>query len=217
MHRGDDARRLAALLAGLALSLGAVSGAWAGDWENARDSFDDRLRPHARRLAEIDASERGDPPDRVRRAEKITRDRIAALLKRGGTTMKSLADATAVGSGEASALARVSQEQAAQLEALLREWGATGPERRKVREALVAMRQSMGRAQAGLAEAIAAAAAAEAQVAESGLDEAVTRSEAEADAAADRLRARWQREYDARERDRLQRERAASERERGVR
>jgi excinuclease UvrABC nuclease subunit len=197
-----------------------MSAAWAGDWENARDSFDDRLRPHARRLAEIDAREQGDPADRVQRAEKITRDRIArltALLGRNATAVKGLANAMAVGSGEASALADVSREQREALEGVLREWGAAGPERRKLRELLAAMRQHVGRAQASLAQAIAAAAAAEAEVAESGLGEALARTEAEAAEAGDRLRARWQREYEARERDRLQRERAAAERERGVR
>src|SRR5262249_9411204 len=131
MHRRGGTRCLRGLLAGLVLSLGAIPGAWAGDWENMRDSFDDRLRPHARRLTEIDAKEQGDPPDRVQRAEKITRERIArltALLKRGGKIMKGLGDAAAVGSGEASALATLSQEQAEQVDAVLREWGGAGSE-----------------------------------------------------------------------------------------
>ena len=39
MHRCDGARRLRGLLAGLVLWLGAVPGAWAGEWENARDGM----------------------------------------------------------------------------------------------------------------------------------------------------------------------------------
>jgi hypothetical protein len=218
-HRRTAPRVVRALLAGLALSGAAVPGTWAGDWEQTRDSFDETLRSHARRLAEIDARERGDPADRVQRAEKITRDRIAGInasLNRRGR-VRSLAEAAAIGSLEASALPKVSREQAIQLESVIREWGTAGPERRKLRESLAAFQKTVDQVNANLAGAIDAADATSTRIAESGVLEAVARIEAEAAEAGNRLRARWQREYDARERERLHRDRAAAERERGVR
>ena len=207
------------LLAGLVLCLGAGPGAWAGDWENMRERLDDKLRPHAGRLAEIEAREHGDPPDREQRAEKITRDRIAqitASLNRGGP-VRTPVDAAEMGPGEASALADVSRKQGEQLDGVARAWGAAGSERRKLREVLAGLQKDMERANVDLAQAIDVADANMARVAESGVIEAVARLEAEAAEAGDRLRARWQREYDARERERLHREQAAGERERGVR
>ena len=207
------------LLAGLVLCLGAVPGAWAGDWENMRERLDDKLRPHSGRLAEIEAREHGDPPDREQRAAKITRDRIAQITaspNRGGP-VRTPVDAAEMGPGEASALAGVSRRQGKQLDAVDRAWGAAGTERRKLREVLAVLQKDLERANADLAQATAVADATVAQVAESGVIEAVARIEAEAAEAGDRLRARWQREYDARERERLHREHAAGERERGVR
>jgi hypothetical protein len=212
-------RVVGVLLAGLMLSVAAVPHTWAGDWEQMRDSFDERLKPHARRLAEIDAREPADPADRVQRAEKITRDRIAGINassnRRG--RVRSLAEAAEIGSLEASALPEVSREQAVQLESVIRAWGAAGTERRKLRESLAALQKNVDQAKSNLARAIDAADAASMQIAGSGVLEAVERIEAVAAEAGERLRARWQRDHAALERDRLQRERAAGERERGVR
>src|SRR5262249_43829324 len=200
------------------LSLAAVPSTWASDWEHMRDTLDETLRSHARRLAEIDARERGAPADRVQRAGNITRDRIArinASSNRRGR-VSSLAAAAAIGSLEASALPEVSREQAIELESVTREWGAAGPERRKLRESLAALQKTVDQVNARLLGAIHAADATRTRIAESGVLEAVARIEAAAAEADDRLRARWQREYDARERERLHRERAAGERERSV-
>jgi hypothetical protein len=219
MRHGTCTGSVRGLLAGLVLWLGAVPSAWAGDLESLRERLDDTLKPHAGRLAEIEAREHGDPPDRQQRAEKITRDRIAqstASLNRGGP-VRTPVDAAEMGPGEASALADASRKQGEQLDAVDRAWGAAGSERRKLREALAAVQKDLERANADLAQATAVADAAVAQVAESGVIGAVARIEAEAAEAGDRLRARWQREWDARERERLHREHAAGERERGVR
>ena len=207
------------LLAGAVLALGAVPAAWAGEWEDMRDSLEDKLRPHAKRLEEIEARELGDPADRQERADKMTRDRIAAaraLLNRSGR-VRSLSDATEMGSGEPSALADASRQQGEQLDAVMREWGTAGWERRRLREDLAAMQKNVERANANLARAIETADATADRVQESGVLEMLARVEAQAAEAGEWLKARWQREYAARERERLFRERAAAERERGVR
>ena len=89
---GDASRRhrrrcLCTLTACLLLSLIAVPDGLAGEWENMRESYDNTLRAHAKRIAEIEARERGVPADPQQRADKITRDRITGIkasLKGGG-------------------------------------------------------------------------------------------------------------------------------------
>jgi hypothetical protein len=215
-RRRTGLRCLPGLIAGLALVLRPVPSACAGDWEKMRDSFDEKLRPYAGRLAEIEAREHGDPADPVQRAEKMTRDRIArlsAVLNRG-SKVRSVAEAAQMGSGEPAALADASREQDEQLDRALRDWGAAGPERRKLREAFTAAQRNVERAGASMAQAIEDADETRTQVAESRVSEAVGRLEAEAAELGERLKARWQREYAAREREQLHRERAAAERER---
>ena len=44
-----------------------------------RESYESKLRAHAKRIAEIEARERGVPADQEKRADKITRDRITGI------------------------------------------------------------------------------------------------------------------------------------------
>ena len=44
---------VSALAAGLLLSLLAIPEGHAGEWEDLRDRYDNALRPHARRIAEL--------------------------------------------------------------------------------------------------------------------------------------------------------------------
>jgi hypothetical protein len=82
---------------------------------------------------------------------------------------------------------------------------------------MASAQKNLERAGADLAMAVEAAETTVARVPRSGVLEQVARLEAEAKEVGDRLRAIWQQEQAARERERLQRERAAAERERGVR
>jgi hypothetical protein len=175
-------------VAGFLLSLMASADGLAGEWEDMRDRYDNTLRTHARRIAEIEARERGVQPDQMRRAEKITKDRIAATegFLKGGGKARSLDDVSG--------------------------WRADGAERRKVRGSLAAGQKHLERANAQLGSAIEVAETTAMRVPRSGVSEKLSRIEAEAKA-----RASWQREQDRLERERLQRERAAAERERGLR
>lgn len=179
---------LSALAAGLLFSLIAIPEGCAGEWEDLRDRYDSVLRPHARRIAEIEARERGAAPDQLSRADKITGDRIAA----------------AEGPLKAGAKARSLDD--------MREWRADGSERRKLRESLAILQKRLERANASLGSAIEVAETAAMRVPRSGVVEKIARIEAEAKA-----RASWQREQDRLERERQQRERDAAQRDRGVR
>jgi hypothetical protein len=219
MDRRMARQCLHGLLAGVLLGLGAAPGAWAGEWEQMRDSLEDKLRPHAKRLEEIEARELGDPADRQERAEKMTRDRIStakATLSRSDR-VRSLPDAAEPGSADATAVADLSRQQGEQLDAVMREWGVAGWERRRLREDLAAVQRNVERANASVARAIEGAESTADRVRDSGVFEMLARVEAQAAEAGEWLRARWQREYAARERERLHRERIAGERERGVR
>jgi hypothetical protein len=200
------------------LSLIAIPGAWAGEWDNMRESYDNKLRAHAKRVAEIEAREREGSGDPEKRATKITRDRIAGTSAslRGGKA-RTLGDTAERAAGNASALADVYREQDAYLGIATSEWGADGPERKKLRESMASAQKNLERAGADLAMAVEAAETTVTRVPRSGVLEQVARLEAEAKEVGDRLRAIWQQEQAARERERLQRERAAAERERGVR
>jgi hypothetical protein len=205
-------------MACLVLSLIAIPGAWAGEWDNMRENYDNKLRPHAKRIAEIEAREREGSGDPEKRATKITRDRIAgtsASLK--GGKARTLGDTAERAAGNASALADVYREQDAYLGIATSEWGADGAERKKLRESMASAQKNLERAGADLAMAVEAAETTVTRVPRSGVLEQVARLEAEAKEVGDRLRAIWQQEQAARERERLQRERAAAERERGVR
>jgi len=222
MDHGDTRRRsLCTLMTCFLLSLLAAPDALAGEWENMRDSYDSKLRAHAKRIADIEARERGVPADQEKRADKITRDRIAgsrASLKGGGKgKSKSLADAAEKASGDARAMVDVFRGQSEYLDIVTSEWGAEGAERRKLREAIAISQKSYERARANLARAAEVAEATTMHVQHSGAPEKVARIEAATREAGERLTARWQHEQAAREREREQREREAAERARGVR
>ena len=215
MHDGGAGRRcLRTLTACLLLSVIAVSDGLAGEWENMRESYDNKLRAQAKRIAEIEARERRVPADQEKRADKITRDRITGIkgsLKSGRKT-RSLADTAERASGDARALIDVYREQGEYLDIVMSEWEAEGAERRKLRESIAALRKSLERANADLATAIEVAETTTMRVPQSGVLEKVARIEA-----AEKERARWLRAQAALDRERQQRERGAAERERGVR
>ncbi len=215
MHHGSPARRcLRTLMAGLLLALGAVSDAPAGEWEKIRESYDNALRTYEKRIGEIEAKERG-IPDQEQRADKITRDKVAAIRGslKGGGKGKSLADADEKAPGDARALTDLSREQGEYLDVVTSEWGAEGAERKKLREAMATAQKNLERVNANLARA---AKATTAGVKPSDLLEKTARIEALVNEASQRFKARWQLEQAARERETKQREREAAERARGA-
>jgi hypothetical protein len=213
-QRGSRRRWPRTLMAGVLLSLIAAPDALAGEWEDMREAYDNKLKTHARRIAEIEARERGVPADQEKRADKITRDRITGIKSslKGGGRARSLADSAEKASGDARALIDVSREQGEYLDTVIGEWGAEGAERKKLRESLAALQKSIESTGATMARTIEVAEGAARRVAESGLAEKAGRIET-----AEKERARWLRDQAAMERERQQRERSAAERERGVR
>ena len=213
MHHGGSARRCLSTVIGVLLwALIAISGAVAGEGDNIRESYDNALRTYEKRIKEIEAKESG-IPDPQQRATKITSDKIGsarASLKGGGKGL-SLVQAADRASGDPRALADLYREQSAYLDAVTSEWGAEGAERKKLREAVAISQKNFERAHAGLANAAQSAAG----VTPSDVLEAAGQIEAAVNEAAERLRARWQLEQAARERDAKQREREAAERARG--
>lgn len=215
MHPGDTARRrLCTLTACLLLSLITVADGLAGEHENMGVSNDRTFRGQAKRIAEIEARERGVKADRAKRADKITNDRITGIkgALKGGGKARSLADAAERASGDASASSDVYREQGEYLDIVMSEWRTEGTERRKLRESITTLQKSLERANAGVTRAIEVAETTTMRVPQSGVLEKVARMEAE-----EKARARWQREQAARERERQQREREAAERERSGR
>ena len=213
-QNGTGRRWLRTMVAGLLLSLVSVPAGLAGEWETMRESYDNKLRTHAKRIAEVEARERGVPVDQEKRADKITRDRISGIkgsLKVGGKA-RSLAESAEKASGDPRALIDVSREQGEYLDLAISEWGPEGSERKKLRESLAAVPRNLESANASLARAIEAAGTTTVRVPRSGVLEKVARIEA-----AEKERTRWLREQAALERERQQRDRAAAERERGVR
>ena len=211
---GPTQRSLPTLVAGLLLVLSAVADAPASEWEKIRESYGNALRANEKRIGEITAKERGIPDQQ--RAEKITKDKIASVRTslKGGGTAKSLADAAEKAStGDAGELADLSREQGEYLAVVGNEWGAEGAERKKLREAMAATQKNIERANANLTKA---ARTAESVSASEALEKAA-RIDTTVTEAGDRLRARWQLEQAARERETAQRERQAGERARGTR
>jgi hypothetical protein len=213
-HGGTGRRWLQTLMACLLLSLITVPDGLAGEWETMRESYDNKLRTHARRIAEIEARERGVPADPEKRADRITRERITGMkgFLKGGGKARSLAETAEKASGDARVLSDVSREQGEYLDIVISEWGPDGAERKKLRESIPTLQKHLESANASLARAIEVAAATARRVQESGLPEKAGRIQA-----AEKERARWLREQAALERERQQRERSAAERERGVR
>ena len=213
-HGGPGRRSLRTLMACLLLSLIAAPDGLAGEWETMRESYDNKLKAHAKRIAEVEARERGVPADQEKRADKITRDRITGIKGslKGGGKARSLAETAEKASGDARALIDVSREQGEYLDIVISEWGTEGAERKKLRESIATLQKNLESANASLARAIEAAQATARRVPESGLPEKTGRIEA-----AEKERARWLREQAVLDRERQQRERGAAERERGVR
>lgn len=213
-HGGTGRHWLDTLMACLLLSLIAAPDGLAGEWEDMREGYDSKLKAHAKRIAEVEARERGVPADQEKRADKITRDRISgtkASLKGGGKA-RTLVDTAEKASGDPRALIDVYREQGEYLDIVIGEWGTEGAERKKLRESIATLQKNLESANASLARAIEVANATARRVQESGLPEKAGRIEA-----AEKERARWLREQAALERERQQRERAAAERERGLR
>jgi hypothetical protein len=213
-ERGPGRRWLHTLMACLLLSLITAPDGLAGEWENVRESYDNKLKAHAKRIAEIEARERG-IPDPEKRADKITKDRISGikgLLKGGGGKARSLANAAEKTPRDARALIDVSREQGEYLDIVMSEWRADGTERRKIRESLATLPKNLEHVNSNLARATEMAEATTRRVPESGLPQKTGLIEA-----AEKERTRWLREQAVLERERQQRERSAAERERGVR
>src|SRR5262245_4753612 len=216
MIGGGTGRRLGGLAAALALALTALGEAVSGEWEDLRESYDKALKAHARRITEIEARERG-VPDAEKRADKLTRDRIAGIKAsaKGSAKARSLADTAERATADATALADLDRAQAQQIDVVTSEWGAQGSERRKLRDAMASAQKNLERANASLGAAVRGAEATTHHLSQSGGVEALGRIEEGLKEAGDRLSMRWQNEQAARERERQQRERAAAERERG--
>jgi hypothetical protein len=216
MHHGGPATRcLFTLMAGLLLALSAVADALAGEEEKIRENYDDALRTYEKRIGEIEAKERG-VLDQQQRADKITRDKITSVRTslKGSGKGKSLADAAEKASSDARAMADLYREQGEYLDVVTSEWGAQGAERKKLREAMATVQKSSELFNANLARA---AKATTASVKPSDVLEKARRIDAAVSEAGARLRARWQLEQAARERESQQREREAAERARSAR
>ena len=220
-HGGTGGRCLGTLVAFLLLSLNPVPDALAVELERMRESYDSKLRAHEKRISEIEAKgRRGASADPEKRADGITRDRVAdirASLKGGGGASKRLAELAEKASVDAKAWVDVYNGQSEHLDTITREWGADGAERKKLREAITALQKNLALIRTNLAMPAEAAEAMKTQVQESGMLEKVARIEAGASEARELLSARWERERAAREREREQREREAGERARGLR
>jgi hypothetical protein len=219
MHDGDDGRRLRALIAGTALLLLGVPGASAGEWETLRESYDRALSTHGRRVAEIEARERGAVPDPGGRAEKLTRDRIAALrgAAKGTGKARDLADAAERASSDLGGVGELSAAHAVHVEIELKEWGGDGPARKRLRESTARLVRNLERASASLSGSVDVAVATADRIPESGAAEQIARLEAGVKDAGDRIRTKWLNQQAALERERVERQRAAAERERSLR
>ena len=212
MRHGERVRCGLLILAGsLVLPLVGISDAVADELDAIRTNYENALKTNEKRIQEIEARERG-IADPQQRAEKITQDKVTALRNslKGDRMGKILADAADKAANDLSAMAGLSKESSKYLDAALSDWGAEGPERKRLREAMAAAQKSVESINANLTRA----AGAIATVPPVDAVEKAARIEAAVNEAADRLQARWQREQAARERDAQQREREAAERAR---
>ena len=212
MRPGERVRCGLLILAGsLVLPLVGLSDAVADELDAIRSNYENALKTNEKRIQEIEARERG-IADPQQRAEKITQDKVAALRNslKGDRMGKVLADAADKATNDPSAMADLSKESSKYLDAALSDWGAEGPERKRLREAMADAQKNVESINANLTRAAGAIATAPAVDA---LEKAA-RIEGAVNEAADRLQARWQREQAARERDAQQREREAAERAR---
>lgn len=212
MSPGSARRSLPTVTAGILFALGAVADAPAGELEQLRDSYEGALKTYEKRISDIEAKERG-IADPLQRADKITRDKITSVRTslRSSGKGKSLADAAEKASGDPKALADLTRDQGEYLDVAKGDWGPDGPERKKHRDATAVVQKNLERASANLMKAAKAPAAV-------GTPEALEKAaqvEATLVEAGERVKARWQLEQAARERETKQREREAAERSRG--
>ena len=109
---------------------------------------------------------------------------------------------------------KVARDRLAGAEGILKgsDWRADGAERRKNRESMAMLQRNLERANASLSRAIELAESTTTGLSHSGVLQRLARLEHE-----QKVRAQWQNDQAARDRERQHRERAASERERGVR
>ena len=218
-HGGAGGRHLLVLTPFLLLSI-AVPDALPVELDRMRETYDTKLSVYRKRITEIEAKGRGASTDPGKRADGITRDRLAeirASLKGDGGAARRLVELAEKASRDGKALVDVYKGQSEHLDIVTREWGADGAERKKLREAITAMQNSLALVNANLAMVVEAASALKTGVQQSGVLEKVARIEAEASETRERLSARWERERAVREREREQREREAGERARGLR
>ena len=187
------------------------------EWEKVRQTYEREIRGSQRRIAEIDAQERGFSADPERRAEKITQDvvvRIKAYLKGIGQG-KEGARRTDQAVSQAKTVAETYTAQRELLDIVRGEWGKEGGGRKKLQEATTALQKSIELTDSYVAIATEAAGAMSTRVRQSGVLEKAAQSDAAAKEAGERLSARWERERAALAREREQREREASQRARG--
>lgn len=204
-------RRLLIVTGILLLPLAGASSVTADELDAVRANYEPVLKANEKRIQEIEARERG-ITDPQQRAEKITRDKVAALRNslRGDRTGKILADSADKVAGDPKTLPDLARDSSKYLDTAMTDWGADGAERKRLRDSVAASQKSIERINASLTRA--ARSTANLQASDS--LETATRIEAAVKEAGDRLQARWQNEQAARERDAKQREREAAERTR---
>ena len=145
MHHGSTGGRSLVILMAFLLPSIAVPDALAGELEKMRESYDSKLRAHQKRITEIEAKGRIASADPVKRADAITRDRIAdirASLKGGVGATQRLAELAEKASGDAKALVDLYKGQSEHLDVVTGEWGADGTERKRLREAITALQKN---------------------------------------------------------------------------
>jgi hypothetical protein len=184
------------------------------EWEQVRERQARTIRDNAPRIAAILAKEGGAAIDDERqRAQRITQERVAGIDTRlkGGGRGRQLARAAERAGDAAAALGELGQAQDEYLALVTREWAE---ERKKLRDATVALEKNAQLVTSHLTRATEAALAAAGRVQESGVLEKAARSEAAAGEIRELLTARGERERAALEREREQRQRETGERAR---
>lgn len=181
--------------------------------EKVRANQERALRENDKRLAEIYARDGG--ADQFKRAQKITRDRVAAAgaALKGGGKGQILTQMAETAGGDASGLAELSSAHTGYVDDAIREW-ADGPERTTLREATGLLQRNLERTRANLVRATQTAETMTTRFPQSHASEKLAQVETASKEAGARLAARWELERAARERDRQQREREAAERAR---
>jgi len=182
------------------------------EWEKVRAIQERTIRDNQKRLGEIYGRAGG--PDEEKRAEKATRDRVAANASlRDGGKGQVLAQTAETAGRDGGGLAGLYSAQHEYLDRAIGEW-ESGAERKNLQTAISLLQRNLERATAHLTRASEAADGISTQLGQSGVLDKVTQIETAAKEAGERLSARWELERAARERERQQREREAGERAR---